>query len=289
MTGSIISQLAADVGPAVIGLRHGSRGGSGVLVAPGLAVTLARNVRQDELTVRIGDRELPARLAGSDRSVDLAVLRIDDSADHPGAAWAPAGDVRIGTEVFALADPAGYGLRVTAGVVCSDPRAIRGPAGRLIEGAIEHTAPLPRSSGGGPLVDAAGRILGLNAIRRDGGLIVAWPAAALRERAETLASGGSTAPAHLGVAVSGPRQTRRMRAAVGLEPVTGLLVQGVAPGSPAQRSGIARGDVLLSAGDAELNDLDRLYMALDRAAGSELQLRVMRGTDELTLTVALPT
>jgi S1-C subfamily serine protease len=289
MTGSTIAQLAADVGPAVIGLRHGSRGGSGVLVAPNLAVTLARNVRQDELTVRIGDRELPARLAGSDPSVDLAVLRIDDGSEHPSAPWGTAGEVTIGTEVFALADPAGHGLRVTAGAVCSDPTAVRGPGGRLIEGAIEHTAPLPRSSGGGPLVDATGRILGLNAIRRDGGLIVAWPAAALTERAQTLASGGITAPARLGVAVSGPRQTRRMRAAVGLEPVTGLLVRGVEPGSPAELSGIARGDVLLSAGDAELNDLDRLYTALDRSAGSELQLRVMRGTDELTLTVTLPT
>ena len=287
MAGSTIAQLAANVGPAVIGLRHGSRGGSGVLVAPNLAVTLARNVRQDELTVRLGDRELPARLAGSDPSVDLAVLRIDDDSEHPGAPWAT-GDVTIGTEVFALADPAGHGLRVTAGVVCSDPTAVRGPGGRLIEGAIEHTAPLPRGSGGGPLVDATGRILGLNAIRRDGGLIVAWPAAALSERAETLAGGGVTAPARLGVAVSGPRQTRRMRAAVGLEPVTGLLVRGVEPGSPAELSGITRGDVLVSAGDGELNDPDRLYTALDRAAGSELQLRVMRGTDELTLTVALP-
>jgi serine protease Do len=157
----------------------------------------------------------------------------------------------------------------------------------LIEGVIEHTAPLPRGSGGGPLVDADGRILGLNAIRRDGGLIVAWPAAVLRDRATTLASGRATAPPRLGVALVGARQARRLRAAVGLEPIDGLLVRAVESGSPADRAGVARGDVIIAIDGAAVSDPDPLYAALDAATDSDLALKIVRGSNELVLTARL--
>src|SRR5581483_11219675 len=83
---------------------------------------------------------------------------------------------QIGRAVLALANPGGRGLRVTPGFVSSASRGFRGPRGRRITGAIEHTAPLPRGSSGGPLVDLEGRLLGINSIRVDGGLILAIPA-----------------------------------------------------------------------------------------------------------------
>lgn len=289
-TASTIAEIAGRVGPAVIGLRSGSRGGSGVIVAPGVAVTLARNVRREELTVRAGDLDLAARLIGTDPTVDLAVLALEPEAgsDLPDpVAWATADDVAIGSEVYALADPAGRGLRVTPGTVSRAPSGLRGPAGRLIEGVIEHTAPLPHGSGGGPLVDGTGRILGLNAIRRDEGLIVAWPASALRERAATLASGQVSAPPRLGVALVSARQARRLRAAVGLEPIDGLLVRGVESGSAADQAGIVRGDVIVAVDESPVSDPDPLYAALDRATGRDLSLKVVRGRDELVLTARL--
>src|SRR5580698_8731464 len=136
MSVSTIERLAAQVGPAVVGLRAGSRGGSGVVVAPGVAVTLARNVRGDELTVRLGVSEVTAHVSGVDPTVDLAVLTFEESAAPAPAAWVTGDDVTIGSEVFALADPAGRGLRVTAGAVASVPSGLRGPSGRLIERAI---------------------------------------------------------------------------------------------------------------------------------------------------------
>jgi hypothetical protein len=92
MPDSTIAKLAAELGPAVIGLREGSRGGSGVIVAAGVAVTLARNVHRDELTVRVGNVDLAARVAGSDPTVDLAVLRFESPSDGPptavwGSGW----------------------------------------------------------------------------------------------------------------------------------------------------------------------------------------------------------
>ena len=288
MPGSTIAELAAEVGPAVIGLREGSRGGSGVIVAAGVAVTLARNVDRDELTVRVGNVEVAARVAGTDQTVDLAVLRFESppSSAKP-VGWAADGGAGIGLEVYALADPSGRGLRASHGTVSSAPIGLRGPAGRIIEGAIEHTAPLPRGSGGSPLLNADGLILGLNAIRRDEGFLVAWPAAVLRDRVAELAAGARTAPPRLGVALVGPRQARRLRAAVGLEPVDGLLVRAVEEGSPADRAGIARGDVIVAVDGTPLTGPDPLYSALDRAGGRELELDVVRGTDRLTLTTRL--
>jgi serine protease Do len=284
MATEMIQRLAARVGPAVIGLRSSSHGGSGVVVAPGIAVTLARNVRRDELTVRLGGADIAARVSGVDATVDLAVLTFDGSAGPEPATWGTGEDLAIGSDVFALADPSGRGLRVTAGAVASVPSGLRGPSGRLIEGTIEHTAPLPRGSGGGPLVDADGRILGLNAVRRDDGLIVAWPAAALRDRVAALARGTATAPPRLGVALVGARHTRRLRAAVGLEPVDGLLVRAVEPDGPAERAGVRRGDVIVAVDRVPVTDPDPLYAALDSAAGRETALTIVRGSEELTLT-----
>ena len=288
MSTSTTAKIAGQVGPAVIGLRSGSRGGSGVIVAPGVAITLARNIRHDELTVRRRRVRSSRRVAGVDPTVDLAVLTLEGPDLPEPIAWATGEDVTIGSEVYALADPAGRGLRVTPGTVSRAPSGLRGPSGRLIEGVIEHTAPLPRGSGGGPLVDADGRLLGLNAIRQDGGLIVAWPAAALRDRATTLASGRATAPPRLGVALVGARRARRLRAAVGLEPIDGLLVRAVESGSPAERAGVARGDVIVAIDDAAVSDPDPLYAALDAAAtDSDLALKIVRGSNELVLTARL--
>lgn len=287
MSTSITATIAGQVGPAVVGLRSGSRGGSGVIVAPGVAATLARNIRREELTVRVGESDRAARVIGSDPTVDLAVLSLDGPDLPEPIAWSTADDVTIGSPVYALADPAGRGLRVTSGTVSRAPSGLRGPSGRLIEGVIEHTAPLPRGSGGGPLVDPEGRILGLNAIRQDGGLIVAWPAAALRDRAATLASGRATAPRRLGVALVSARQARRLRAAVGLEPIDGLLVHAVQDGSPAERAGIARGDVIVAIDETAVRDPDPLYAALDSATDSDLALKIVRGSEELVLTARL--
>jgi serine protease Do len=285
----LIADLAQRLAPSIVGLPSGRRGGSGVVVAPGVAVTLSRNVDGEEVSLRTSDGStLAARVAGRDPTVDLAVLTFDQGADLPAAAWAQhAAPLRIGSPVYALADPGGRGLRATSGAVSSAPHAVRGPTGRLIEAAIEHTAPLPRGSGGGPLVDEHGAILGLNALRYGEGLLLAWPATALRDRAGALATGRSTAPPRLGVALAGPRQTRRLRAAVGLPPADGLLVRDVEHASPAADAGVGRGDVLVAASGVALTDVDALYTALDAGRAAPIPMQVLRGTDTLELTIVL--
>src|SRR3954451_21439563 len=284
-----IGAVAREVGPSVVGLGRGWGLGSGVVVAAGQVLTSAHNLGREKTGVSFADERREAgEAAGIDADLDLAVIEVDTGA-APAVGWEPAGEPpAFGAPVVALATPGGRGLRVTLGFVSSEGRSFRGPRGRRIQGAIEHTAPLPRGSSGGPLVDAEGNLLGVNSLRMEGGLILAVPAtAAVRERVSLLGRGEAVAPHRLGVAIAPPRVARRMRRAVGLSDRPGLLVRAVEDGSPAAAAGLQRGDLLVGALGRELDGVDGLYAALDRvpAAGGELELRVVRGEEERELTV----
>jgi serine protease Do len=285
---STVQAVAARVGPSVVGLGRGWGVGSGVVFAPGRVLTNAHAVRHDEATVTFADgRREAGRVLAADADLDLAVIEVD-TAETPAIEWQPAGDsVPTGRAVLALANPGGRGLRVTPGFVSSASRSFRGPRGRRIAGAIEHTAPLPRGSSGGPLVDREGRLLGINSVRVDGGLILAVPAdAGMRERVEALARGERPRTLRLGVAIAPPRVARRLRYAVGLPEREGVLVRAVEDESPAARAGIERGDLIVAAGGQAIERMDSLYEALDGARSeARLDLKIVRGTEERTVEV----
>jgi len=283
---SAITNAADEVGPAVVGLGRGWGRGSGVVIAPGQVLTVAHVLRGDEVAVSFADgHTAEGRVAGVDSDLDVAVIAVE-TGDVAPVTWNPAATA-TGAPVFALANPGGRGLRATFGLVSATGRGFRGPRGRRVAGSIEHTAPLPRGSSGGPLVDTTGNLLGLNAVRREGGFILALPAdAALKARAAELARGEASERPRLGVALAPPRVARKMRAAVGLPEQDGLLVRGVVEGSPAAAAGLERGDLLVRAGDRPLASMDDLFDALGGADGA-LALRVIRGTEERELLVTL--
>ena len=215
----------------------------------------------EEVTLSVGDGRghRPHACSGSDADLDLAVLSAD-TADAAPVEWAPDAPVAIGTAVLALADPAGRGLRVTAGHVSSAGRRFRGPRGRLIADVIEHTAPLPRGSGGG----APGR-------RRR-------PPAGTERRA----SGRRPDPGRAGGGAARARRAHRLRrddpprgawgwpscrrvrrGACGAPSVcpsaTACSCAASRQGSPAEAAGLQRGDLIVAAGDRELTGIDDLY------------------------------
>lgn len=280
-----IARTAEAVGPAVVGLGRGWGVGSGVVIAPGRVLAPAHALRGDGPSVAFANgRSEAATVLATDPDLDLAVLEAATGAIDPPA-WASGAEPGVGAPVLALANPGGRGLRVTFGFVSAAGRSFRGARGRRVAGAIEHTAPLPRGSSGGPLVDADGALLGVNRVRQPGGFILALPAAVLRERIDSLARGEPVSSRRLGVAVAPPRVARRLRHAVGLPERDGLLVRGVQDGSPAARAGLERGDLIVAAGGAPVDGVDALYAALD-AAGSGLALTVVRGTEEREVNVS---
>jgi serine protease Do len=282
-----IARLAEEAGPSVVGIGQRWGVGSGIVLGEGRVLTNAHNVRGSQVTVTLADgHTAEGNVTGHDIDGDLAVVAVD-TGQAPALPWstdAPA----IGTPVFALANPGGRGLRVTFGFVSGVDRAFRGPRGVRITGSLEHTAPLLPGSSGGPVLDAGGRLLGINTNRLGEGFYLAIPAdEALRGRVDALAGGESVEPPQLGIAIAPGHVARRMRRAVGLPDAEGLLVHKVVEDSPAARAGLARGDLIVAAAGRPARNLDDLFGALRAAAGGTLELTVIRGTDERSVHVVL--
>lgn len=286
---SALERIAREQGPAVVGVGVGWRVGSGTVVGPGKVLTAAHRAANEPTVSFAGGREAAARLVAADRDLDIAVLAVDTGDTDP-LEWAPSDPaVRVGAPVVALGNPGGRGLRTTPGFVAAVERSFRGQRGRRVSGAVEHTAPLPRGSAGGPLVDVDGRLLGVNLLRLEGGLIIAPSVAGgLRESAQRLMSGQEPVRPRLGVAVAPPRIARRIQRAVGLPERDGVLVRAVEEGSPAARAGIGRGDLIVAVGGRAVRGVEELHGALDDATeGARLALRLVRGTEEREIEVEL--
>lgn len=246
-----VTEIAERIGPSVVGLGRGWGQGSGVVVRPGAMLTNAHVLRGPDVAVTVSGRLIHGQVLVADPRADVAVV-VGDTGDAPAVPVAedpPA----IGALVYALADPGGRGLRVTHGYVAG--------------GDVEHTAPLPRGSSGGPLVNRRGELIGLNTVRLDGGFILA-PRIDPRRLDALL---GGTAP---------------RRAQLGLALTRGLTVRAVKAASPAAMAGVAPGDRLLGVDDRPLRSLDDLFDALERQP-ERLTLHVARGREERDIAVVL--
>jgi serine protease Do len=281
-----VAELAEDVGRSVVGIGTRWGAGSGIVVGPGRVLTNAHNVRRDEVRVTFADgREAVGKPLGVDVDGDLAVIEVDTK-DAPQIGWSETAPA-IGMAVFALSNPGGRGLRVTFGLISGTQRSFRGPRGRRIAGSIEHTAPLLPGSSGGPTVDAAGQLLGINTNRLGEGFYLAIPAAdTLRKRVDALAAGQTPKRARLGLGLAPGHVARGLRRAVGLPEMDGLLVRLVEDDSPAADAGIKEGDLITHAAGRAVSSVDDLYDVLGGTApGDRLELNITRGTDEITIEV----
>jgi len=282
-------RVADAVAPAVVRIgRHGGRG-CGVVVADGLVATNAHNLRDRTTEVTFADgRVVQGRATGVDPDGDLTVLAVD-TGGVAAPDWADEAPTE-GLPVYAVAAIPG-GRRITRGAVSSVDRSFRGPRGRLVTGAVEHTAPLAKGSSGSPIVDADGRLLGLTTLRLRDGFSLAQPTTPdLRRRIDALARGDAPQRRTLGVGLAPTGAARAMRAAVGLPERDGALVRGVADDSPAARAGLASGDLVTALGDTAVTGPSDLEAALaDPDLASTVTVHVVRGSDELDLVVTFDT
>jgi serine protease Do len=210
------------------------------------------------------------------------VLDVDTGAVS-AAEWAERSP-ESGDVVFALSR-GGNRTRISYGMVSSVDVGFHGPRGREVHGGIEHTAPLVRGSSGGPVADAAGRVVGLNTHRTGRGFYVARPIdEALQSTIADLAAGKAVVRPRLGVALAPPEVAAKLRASVGLPERDGLLVRGVEPEGLAANAGIVEGDLLVAAGETPLTSIEALHDVLANV-GETLSLTVVRGTDERTVEI----
>jgi serine protease Do len=270
--------------------------GSGVIVSPdGLIVTNDHVIKgADEIQVVLNDRrEFDARLVAADPRTDLAILRIDPGSERlPALPFADSDALEVGDLVLAIGNPFGVGQTVTMGIVSAVARTGTGISDYNFF--IQTDAAINPGNSGGALVTVDGRLAGINTaiFSRSGGSIgigFAIPASMVRTVVAAATTGGRLVRPWLGIA--GQPVTAEIAQSLGLPRPAGVLVNGVDPGSPAERAGLRRGDIVTAVQGRSVDDPDALrYRFATLPIGSQAALSVTREgrTREVALAVAAP-
>jgi S1-C subfamily serine protease len=273
--------------------RPEERGGSGsgfIFTPDGFILTNSHVVEgASRIDVALADgRRCQARLIGSDPDSDLAVVRIDAS----GVAAAELGDsktVRVGQLAIAIGNPYGFQCTVTAGVVSALGRSLRSNSGRLIDNVLQTDAALNPGNSGGPLVDSRGEVIGVNTaiILPAQGICFAIAVNTAKFVAGRLIRDGKIRRGYLGVAGQNVPLHRRVVRFFNLTVESGVMVASIERGSPAEKAGLASGDVIIAYGGAPVAGIDDLHRLLtDDAIGVETSVTVIRHTEKLELELA---
>ena len=285
-----VIRVVERVAPSVAHVRRGRAGGSGVVIAPDGYLLTNAHVVDDSRTVDIVFRDgatYGAHVVGTDPATDLAVIRATGSA-LPALELATADTLRVGQLVIAIGDPLGLQSTVTTGVVSALGRSLNANDGRIIENVIQTDAALNPGNSGGPLVDTHGRVVGVNTAIIAGaqGIAFAIPAATARMVASALIREGRVRRARLGISGAATPIGQTLARSLGLAATSGVRVLEVVERSPAARSGIRPGDILVSfdgATIASLTDLQRA-LAAERIGRDTLVTLIRRG-ERITLSV----
>jgi S1-C subfamily serine protease len=294
---SSVSSVAPAVAHVAIerargkGQRRAATGsGSGFLITPdGYLVTnshVASGAAAIEVTFADG-HTANATIVGDDPDSDLAVLQVGAS----DLRWTRFGDssaVRVGQIAIAIGSPYGYQQTVTAGIVSALGRSMRAQSGRRIDNVLQTDASLNPGNSGGPLVDSAGQVIGVNTavILPAQGICFAIGASTAERVAIALIREGRVRRAWLGVGGQTYVLPRRMVRWFDLAQQAGVRVESIETGAPAAAAGLARGDVIVAIDGALVASIEDLQRQLDaRAIGRSVEVVVLRGERKLTLPV----
>ncbi len=284
------------VGPAVLhlqvsGLKDGAGGaGSGVVFTPDAYVLTNSHVvsgaRKIEATFPDG-RSLAANLVGDDPDTDLAVLRLDGETP----AFARLGDsrrLRVGQLVVAIGNPFGFQCTVTTGVVSALGRSLRTRSGRLIDSVIQTDAALNPGNSGGPLVTAAGEVVGINTaiIGMAQGICFSISAATVEFVAARLIRDGRVRRCYIGVAGQNVPLPRRVVRFHELARETGVRIQSTAPDGAARAAGLTSGDIIVAVDGIPVGDIDELHRLMtEERVGRPVPITVLRLSQKLDIPV----
>jgi len=246
--------------------------------ADGVIVTAQHVIEQDE-AIRVGlqsGQTVPATLIGRDATTDLAVLRVS-IVDLAPPAWAEPdlASVRVGHLVLAVGRP-GQRAQATLGIVSALGERWRTPTGGLLDHYVQTDVVMFPGFSGGPLVNAAGQVLGLNTSALLQGLSLTVPVATLRRVVDLLLTHGKIRRGYLGVSTQPVRLPAMLQGRVGQD--TGLLVLTVEPHSPAEQGQLLLGDTLLALDETPVRHPDDLLACLSPDyIGASVRVRLVRG------------
>ena len=294
---------AADrVGPAVVnidikqrlesqrGPREVGGSGSGFVIAPdGFILTNSHVVHAaNQIAVSLSDgREYPAQLVGDDPDTDLAVIRID--APHLAhVRLADSENLRVGQVVIAIGNPLGFQASVTAGVISALGRSMHAQSGRLIDNIIQTDAALNPGNSGGPLVSSAGEVIGVNTamIRPAQGICFAIASNTAKFVAGWLIKEGKIRRSYIGVAGQNVPIHRRVVRFYNLAIDTGVLVVSVEKNSPAEKTGLREGDVIVAFDTKAIGSIHELHkMLMGEQIGVQSEITIIRHTEKLSLKI----
>jgi S1-C subfamily serine protease len=292
----------ARVAPAVVNIdvkqrvtaRHGERelsgNGSGFVITPDGFVLTNSHVVHDAtaITVNLPDgREFPGRLTGDDPDTDLAVIRID-APQLTHVRLADSENLRVGQLVIAIGNPLGFEASVTAGVISALGRSMHAQSGRLIDNIIQTDAALNPGNSGGPLVNSAGEVVGVNTamIRPAQGICFAIGSNTAKFVAGWLIKDGKIRRGYIGVAGQNVPIHRRIVRYYGLPLETGVLVVSVEKNSPAERAGLREGDLIIAFNGQPIGSVHHLHKVLvGEQINVSASLTIIRHTEKMDLPI----
>lgn len=283
-----LAQAVETVGPALVRVEGRRRlPASGVVwSADGVIVTAHHVVSRDE-GIRIGlanGEVLDAALVGRDPTTDLAVLRVNGAEPSP-ATWADPDDLRVGHLVLAVGRP-GQSAQSTLGIVSALGESWRTPAGGHVDRYLQTDVVMYPGFSGGPLVDVAGQVRGINTSALLRGISLALPTSTVRDVVAALLEHGRIRRGYLGIGGQPVRLPDNVAAELGQE--TGILLVSVEPDSPAGQGGLALGDTIVAFDGEKTHDLDDLLALLGgERVGKKTPIRILRGGELKQMTVTV--
>jgi serine protease Do len=265
--------------------------GQGHILTNNHVVTLESSSTASDIQVALSDgRTLPAKVVGRDPNTDLAVIQID-AKDVTPAKFAPVGSVEVGEPVLAI----GYALNlqgtptVTSGVVSALDRVIPETT-TSISGAIQTDAPINPGNSGGPLLDLSGEVVGINTAGQTGtqGIFFAISSDVTQPVVKDLISKGKIDRGFIGIATHSttPDEAQSQKLPVS----TGVSIDTVQPGTPADKAGLRAGDIIVKLGNQDIHNTGDLQQALiSTPPGTKVTVTYYHSNDKKTADITLAT
>ncbi|HVA90320.1 MAG TPA: trypsin-like peptidase domain-containing protein [Chloroflexota bacterium] len=280
-------ELAGKSIVAVRARRHVAA--AGIVWGPGVVVTADHVIQHEEdiTLVLPSGQEVKATLAGRDAGTDLAVLRVDH-ADLTPASIGDSAALRVGQLALAVGRPGGAGLSASLGIVSAISGSWRTWKGGTVDALIKVDLTLYPGFSGGPLVDATGRVVGLNTSGLSRGTALAIPTSTIARVSAALLARGRISRGYLGVGLQPVRLPEELARGLSLSQGGGLMLISVEEKGPGANGGLLLGDILITLGEKAVDDTNQVQDQLGpESVGVGIAARVIRGgaLHAVTLTI----